>query len=131
MADAESTRPQWGGKECLDEAVSRWPTPTATDAKASGSAGYSTESGRHSGTTLTDAAVRGGQMKDRSSRPDPRISTSGPSTSTAGLRLNPLFDEVLMGLPMGWTGQTALEPAEMELYLSRQRSRLRILLGGR
>lgn len=33
-------------------------SPTATDAKASGAAGYSTESGRHSGTTLTDAAVR-------------------------------------------------------------------------
>lgn len=36
-----------------------WPTATATDANASGSAGYSTASGRHSGTTLTDAAVRG------------------------------------------------------------------------
>lgn len=33
-----------------------WPTATATDAKASGAAGYSTASGRHSGTTLTDAA---------------------------------------------------------------------------
>ena len=32
--------------------------PTATDARASGAAGYSTDSGRHSGTTLTDAAVR-------------------------------------------------------------------------
>lgn len=38
---------------------SHWPTTTTTDAKASGAAGYSTESGRHSGTTLTDAAVRG------------------------------------------------------------------------
>jgi hypothetical protein len=35
-----------------------WPTPTAGDAKASGAEGYSTEGGRHSGTTLTDAAVR-------------------------------------------------------------------------
>jgi len=35
-----------------------WPTPTASDANAAGSAGYSTASGRHSGTTLTDA-VRG------------------------------------------------------------------------
>lgn len=34
------------------------PTPTAGDAKASGSAGYSTSSGRHSGVTLTDAVVR-------------------------------------------------------------------------
>lgn len=32
-----------------------WPTATAGDSKASGSADYGTESGRHSGTTLTDA----------------------------------------------------------------------------
>lgn len=36
-----------------------WPTATVGDSKASGAAGYSTESGRHSGTTLTDAIVRG------------------------------------------------------------------------
>lgn len=47
------------GPTSLEEAALRaWPTPTATDAKASGAAGYSTDSGRHSGTTLTDAAVR-------------------------------------------------------------------------
>ncbi len=33
-----------------------WPTATAQDTGSSGSAGYSTESGRHGGTTLTDAA---------------------------------------------------------------------------
>lgn len=33
-----------------------WPTPTRQDAASSGAAGYSTASGRHSGTTLTDAA---------------------------------------------------------------------------
>lgn len=32
-----------------------WPTATATDSRSSGAAGYSTESGRHAGTTLTDA----------------------------------------------------------------------------
>lgn len=36
-----------------------WPTPTASDANGSGSAGYGTESGRSEGTTLTDAVVRG------------------------------------------------------------------------
>ncbi len=46
------------GCSALREAV-LWPTPTATDAKASGAAGYSTASGRHAGTTLTDAVVRG------------------------------------------------------------------------
>ena len=33
-----------------------WPTATRQDAASSGSRNYSTESGRHSGTTLTDAA---------------------------------------------------------------------------
>lgn len=33
-----------------------WPTATVQDAASSGSAAYSTDSGRHSGTTLTDAA---------------------------------------------------------------------------
>jgi hypothetical protein len=44
----------------LAAAARMWPTATATatDAKASGAAGYSTASGRHSGVTLTDAAVR-------------------------------------------------------------------------
>ena len=37
-------------------ASSCWPTATGADAKSSGAAAYSTESGRHSGTTLTDAA---------------------------------------------------------------------------
>lgn len=32
-----------------------WPTATAMDSRSSGAASYSTDSGRHSGTTLTDA----------------------------------------------------------------------------
>jgi hypothetical protein len=61
-----------------------WPTPTGGDAKASGSAGYSTASGRHTGATLTDATVRA----------DP---------SPEGGSLNPVFVEWLMGYPLGWT----------------------------
>jgi len=47
------------GKRQVDlQSVARmWPMATAADAKASGAAGYQTET-RHSGTTLTDAAVR-------------------------------------------------------------------------
>lgn len=37
-------------------ASSCWPTATAMDSRSSGAAGYSTDSGRHSGTTLLDAA---------------------------------------------------------------------------
>lgn len=60
------------------------PTPTAGDARTSGAAGYSTVSGRHSGTTLTDFA------------------TGAASEGRAG-RLNPRFSEWMMGLPIGWT----------------------------
>ncbi|MFS8071316.1 MAG: hypothetical protein ACMG6S_33520 [Byssovorax sp.] len=72
-----------------------WPTPTREDSHASGVAGnWTPESGRHAGTTLTDAAVREGRR------------------SSAGLMLNPRWIEALMGFPMGWcllpTGQTSL-----------------------
>lgn len=77
--------------------------PTATDAKASGAAGYSTESGRHSGVTLTDAACRGLLA--------PQTPKVGVSTSTAGLVLNPRFVEALMGWPPGWTRFDSWETA--------------------
>lgn len=39
-----------------DSGCTSWPTTTKQDAASSGARDYSTESGRHSGTTLTDAA---------------------------------------------------------------------------
>lgn len=88
----------YGNSRPLREAV-LWPTATASDAKSSGAMGYSTTSGRHSGTTLTDATVR---------TPGPHAagtSTAGTSGSptAALLQLNPAFVEVLMGFPEGWT----------------------------
>lgn len=58
------------------EESSSWPTATATDAKSSGAANYSTESGRHPGTTLTDAAKlwptpRASANENRTTRPAP------------------------------------------------------------
>jgi len=94
-----------------------WPTATAGDAKASGAAGYSTASGRHAGTTLTDAAVRNwatptardGKGPSGNARCLPREAQSGrlrPTTCTHGgecrWTLNPRFVEWLMGLPRGW-----------------------------
>ena len=71
-------------------AASLWPTPTAQDAASSGAAGYSTESGRHPGTTLTDATVRTG-------------SRQVPPRSPDGMVLNPRFVEAMMGFPDGHT----------------------------
>lgn len=85
-------RPRQGGAS-LRTQVERWPTATATDCRDSGAAGYSTASGRHSGTTLTDAA----RLHD--GRPLEETSTAGPD----GLVLCPEFVEGLMGFPEGWT----------------------------
>ncbi len=61
-----------------------WTTPTATDHKASGSAAYTTASGRHTGTTLTDQAVRRPNWRpdsdDTSGPQDPTTRTDGEST---------------------------------------------------
>lgn len=91
---------------------SYWPTPVAGDSKACGAAGYSTTSGRHPGTTLTDAArVWGGPL-------DPGATGPGsPNTST--LRLNADFVEWLMGFPGGWT---VCEPSATLSSRSKQHS---------
>ena len=44
------------GRPTSGSACGSWPTATRQDAQQSGAAAYSTASGRHSGTTLTDAA---------------------------------------------------------------------------
>jgi len=64
--------------------VRMYPTPTVGDAKASGASGYSTDSGRHSGITLTDAIC-------------------GEAASGRSGKLNPSWVEWLMGWPIGWT----------------------------
>lgn len=70
------------------------PTPTAQDARASGVAGnWTPESGRNSGATLTDVAVR--QIESGSSTP-------GESTGIGGARLSARFVGWMMGLPIGW-----------------------------
>lgn len=55
-----------------------WPTTTTTDSKASGAAGYSTASGRQSGTTLTDRAVR------QWPTPDASVSTGYNQSASSG-----------------------------------------------
>jgi hypothetical protein len=91
------------------EASAFWPTPTATDAKASGSAGYSTASGRHAGVTLTDAAVRkwatpnARDEKGPSTRAERHAGACLPGQVGNGGKLNPAWVESLMGFPPGWT----------------------------
>jgi len=67
-----------------------WPTPTAQDSIQSGAAGYSTASGRHTGTTLTDATVG----------PAPQVPRNTDGSRHA--RLNPRWVAQLMGYPENW-----------------------------
>jgi len=107
----------------LGRAVTReWPTATAKDKAASSATNYSTESGRHPGTTLTDAAnglwaspqardwKDGGPTQgNRKSRNLGTQAYAGPpapeSPSTSGKSrdsLNSRWVGQLMGFPSDW-----------------------------
>ena len=66
-----------------------WPTPTAGDAKSSGSRNLA-GSKAHAGVSLTDTVKTG-------------TSTVPRGTSTRPTALNPAWVEWLMGFPIGWT----------------------------
>jgi len=92
-----------------------WPTATASDAKASGSAGYPSA---HPGVTLTDATLRGWATPTASdsvaggtqwSKTQNTLTTHvlAPNKmrldETKGQALNPAWVESLMGFAPGWT----------------------------
>ena len=110
----------------IAQAAKDWPRRTKGDEDGSGSAAYSTESGRHSGTTLTDAAVRqfpcGPFLEIPSTQDGPGSQSTAP---TSGLTLNPRFDEWLIGWPIGWTDpESPLSATEWTRYCSAMRSAL-------
>jgi hypothetical protein len=138
----QSPTPGATARPLLAQIARSWPTPTATDAKASGAAHLSTESGRHAGTTLTDAAVR--KRWATPTATDARSAVANATQigrrlagdiasprdrtkSTSGMVLNPLFVETLMGLPLGWTDYASLET---ESSRSKRRTRSAISQGG-
>lgn len=87
---------------------------TVGDSKASGSAAYSTKSGRHSGTTLTDAVVRfptptARDWKSGKASAATHARNARPLSEVIGGQLNPMWVEWLMGYPLGWTD---FEPSE-------------------
>ena len=135
----------------LAMAARMWPTATAQDAASTAARNYSTESGRHSGTTLTDAtrnwatqnarAHKGMDLPSRNGgtslaeqtergRFSHRVQSThdgrelSPTGRTLRPRLNPVFGCWLMGWPSWWTnvGPTACARSEMASYLSRLRS---------
>lgn len=94
-----------------DTDSSLWPTATSQDCRSSGAIRYSTESGRHKGTTLTDAArvwaspaardAKGAFKRRR--RQNCLTRQVREMTGEDGGGLNPSFAEMLMGFPLGWT----------------------------
>jgi hypothetical protein len=112
------------GSPTLAAVASMWPTPTAGDAKASGSRNLEGSSA-HAGVSLTDAVRYGNSSTPRWATP--KSSPSGPDYARAGReesggddlatqvargtpgQLNPTWVEWLMGFPLGWTD---LEPSE-------------------
>ena len=110
------------------------PTPTAGDAKSSGS--RNTPGSRaHAGVSLTDFVRDDG---GRGRWPTPTASEhkyrlSGDSQQSkclnalSGGALNPKWVEWLMGWPLGWT---ALDVSAMDRYLKRRRRRSSRLQGG-
>lgn len=102
-ANESATRTNCGGsngrvgpeRPMLAGAVMLWPTATQQDSRQSGAAAYSTESGRHSGTTLTDAAAglwaspQAQDSKQNGDRPHSRLyptpkAADGRSKGTGG-----------------------------------------------
>ena len=112
----------------LQAAAKGWPTPTAGDAKASGS--RNTEGSKaHQGTSLTDMVQTG----DSHGRQGPKTATAGETTSPqAGpRRLSPVFVEALMGFPKNWsTPKTGCGHWATQSFLSQARMRLQSLLKG-
>lgn len=100
------TRFRWNGSDDGHRApdLKLLPTPTASDARSSGSAGYSTASGRHSGVTLTDAVVRGfvewSEYALSIERHRVIMGKPEPHPKPAG-NLSPEFVEWMMMLPAG------------------------------
>jgi hypothetical protein len=103
--EAHTRRTGSGRGPQLKDVVHLWPTATATDARASGAAGYSTASGRHSGTTLTDAAVRQGNW--------PTASRYGSNRGGAAGRVGPVrpsLNTLALASPSGRLSQAMPTP---------------------
>lgn len=123
-------RPGANMQQMLAQQARAWATPNARDQKGGGhNLKGRTDKLDYQITTLSthrDPEIPPGEISTPSSNPP-----SAPMTSRR--QLNPVFVAWLMGWPTWWvrpspSAQTPSGSPEMELYLSRLRSRLRILL---
>jgi len=88
-----SRKPGTGGK-VLNEEAKKWPTPNASEHK------YRMQGNTQQSNGLTATARK---SDIHSTLQAPETGTDGHTCSPSCRRLNPLFAEHLMGLPLGWT----------------------------
>ena len=100
----------------LTTAVNVWPTPCANDHKSSVTG------------VITKANARPLREAVSSFPPVLTISTPGATSSPSTPKLNPLFVESLMGLPLGWTGCERLATGSFPSWLRSHTARLEQLL---
>ncbi len=124
--DSESCGAHRGEPDGLTSATRAWMTPLARDWR---SGETSDETAEKNSRPLSEAVCR-------CSLPAPETPTDGDESSPCDRtsprpsrpRLNSLFVEWMLSWPQGWTD---FAPVEMASWLSRARTRLRALLGGR
>jgi hypothetical protein len=119
-----------------------FPTPTAGDSKASGAAGYSTASGRHSGTTLTDKVVRSANSetpREEESWPTPAANEDAAGTPAGNMQgmlgnhpgirgttpeewkkgaLSASWTDWLIGFPILWSSPDPLPVSAVQEWLA-------------
>ena len=113
-------------RETVQKEVERWPTPTVAEADKIGNRPNYGQQGLSNHPAIVGKVQREKMTKSKtkdgkSTNPDissihqdPMTQKDGHTCSVSCRRLNPLFAEHLMGLPLGWT--CVSEPLEMELY---------------
>jgi hypothetical protein len=103
-ADFARTNRERSGGDDLATAVQRWPTPTAGDAKSSGSRNLE-GSKANPGVSLTDAVTTGNSNTPRYPTPDANCFKGGSENQRKGQlngQLNPEWVALLMGYPKDW-----------------------------
>lgn len=88
----------------LTTAANQWPTPVANDHKSAVTGAV----GKQNARPLREAVS--------SFRRDLRTSKLGANSSPSTRKLNPLFVEMLMGLPLGWTDCAPLATASFRSW---------------
>lgn len=120
-AEVRASRKQRGsGGEDLAASATVWPTPRSNDYKSGVTGNIKKKNAR----PLCEVACQ-------SSLPAPPTSTPGASSSPSTRRLNPRFVEMLMGLPVAWTGLEPVATASFRWWLHTHFERLQTLLNNR